>query len=84
MSYLNFIFLPVQTAPTCSEDKALIITDKQGSLSSSVARQTGCGSIAIPWTINLKNGQRADFHLVNFPNVKSTIDTKPQVCTPVG
>ena len=83
-SILTIFIFTVQTAHTCSKDKALVITEKQGSISSSVARQTGCGSMEIPWQINLKNGQRADFHLVTFPNEKSTIDTKAQACIPLG
>ena len=75
----------VETSDTCTSTSTLRVSNSHGTLSSAIARQTGCGSINVPWVITLKEGQQVDIKLVDVLAVTEEerhIDST--LCSPIG
>ena len=62
----------------------LKVSGQSGSLSSVIARQTGCGSLKVPWTIDLREGQKVNIKLINFLAGEGGGETDHNICNPLG
>ena len=78
------VFL-VETSDICSPSSTLEVSATRGSISSAVARKSGCGSMNIPWTITLKEGQKVSVKLIDFLADQNTnIKDTNSKCKPIG
>ena len=76
-------YVVVESSDVCSSSSTLKVSGRKGTISSAIARQSGCGSPHVPWVITLKEGQRVDVTIVDFL-AKDKPDDQSQNCVPVG
>ena len=65
MIVCSFI-VSVETSETCSSSNTLKVSRSQGIIASAVAKQSGCGTVNVPWVISLKEGQKVTVQFVDF------------------
>ena len=59
--------------PNCYLSQSILAYGKEGYISSSVAKKTGCGSSKAPWKIEVLPGQQINISIISFDKQASSL-----------